>query len=50
MITRIHMQDQVRNRIKELNTDTHRVDWNEFLQNIVTLSIVTLFLLLGLSW
>lgn len=50
MMTRIHMQDQVHNRIDEL-TDKHgAINWDEFFQNVVTLTIVTIFLLLGLSW
>ncbi len=49
MMTRIHMQDQVENRIKELMQDNQALKRSEFLQDIVTLCIVTIFLLLGLS-
>ncbi|WP_160172743.1 hypothetical protein [Methylomarinum vadi] len=50
MMPRIHMQDQVHNRIKELMNETHRHDWDEIFQNIATLTLVTIFLTLGLSW
>ncbi len=49
MMTRIHMQDQVHNRIKELMNEK-RHDWDEIFQNAATLTLVTLFLTLGLSW
>lgn len=50
MMNRFHMQDQVNNRIEELMRNHHSDDVNEMLQNAVTLAIVSLFLLLGLSW
>ena len=50
MMTRVHMQDQIHNRIEELNKENQHIDWDDVAQNIVTLSIVTIFLLLGLSW
>ena len=50
MMTRVHMQDQVENRIKDLMRDNQAIKRSEFLQDIVTLCIVTVFLLLGLSW
>jgi hypothetical protein len=50
MMTRIHMQDQINNRIEELMKENHVVSWDEWFQNIVTVAIVTVFLLLGLSW
>ncbi len=50
MINRIHMQDQVQDRIKDLMRHEHLTELNELLQNIVTLAIVSVFLLLGLSW
>lgn len=50
MMSRFHMQDQIENRIDELSDDSHELNLEEVLQNIVTLSIVTVFLFLGLSW
>ena len=50
MINRIHMQDQVHNRIKDITKNRHSEDLEELFQNIATLAIVTTFLLLGLSW
>ncbi len=50
MINRIHMQDQVQDRIKDLMRQEHLTELNELLQNVVTLAIVSVFLLLGLSW
>ena len=49
MMTQVHMQDQVDNRIKDLMRDNQAIKGSEFLQDIVTLCIVTVFLLLGLS-
>lgn len=50
MNSRIHMQDQVTNRIEELMCDKHAIDWNDVLQNIVTATIVSAFFMLGLNW
>jgi hypothetical protein len=50
MINRIHMQDQVQNRIKDITNNRHSENLEELFQNIVTLAIVSTFLLLGLSW
>jgi hypothetical protein len=50
MMNRIHMQDQVHDRIKDLMRHEHLAHLDELLQNIVTLAIVSVFLLLGLSW
>ncbi len=50
MMTRIHMQDQVHNRINDLMNDKPAVDWDEIFQNAVTLALVILFMTLGLSW
>jgi hypothetical protein len=44
------MQDQIHNRIEEFSKHSQHLDWDEMLQNIATLSIVTIFLLFGLSW
>ncbi len=51
MITRIHMQDQIHNRIEELMNEKKFYDWNELFQNISTLSLLLIFMsiVLGLS-
>jgi hypothetical protein len=50
MMNRIHMQDQIHNRIKDITNNEHSASRDELLQNIATLAIVSTFLLLGLSW
>ncbi len=50
MITRIHMQDQIHNRIDELMNEKHPYDWDEVFQNATTFSLIVLFITLGLSW
>jgi hypothetical protein len=50
MMTKTHMQDQVANRIERFMHEDHLLDVDEVLQNVATLSIVAVFLLLGLNW
>jgi len=50
MQSRTHMQDQIHNRIEELMNDHSSYDWDEIFQNAATLSLVILFMTLGLSW
>ncbi len=50
MQPRIHMQDQIQNRIDELMNEKQPYDWDEIFQNAATLSLVILFMTLGLSW
>lgn len=50
MMTRIHMQDQVHNRIEELMKENEPIAKEKLFQDTATLAIVTVFLLLGLSW
>ncbi len=50
MMTRIHMQDQIDNRIEELMNEKHHIDWDEVFQNATTLSLIILFVTLGISW
>lgn len=50
MMNRIHMQDQVHNRIEDITNNGHSASLEELFQNIATLAIVSIFLLLGLSW
>jgi hypothetical protein len=50
MITHIHMQDQINNRIEELMNEKNHYDWDEIFQNATTFSLLVLFLSLGLSW
>jgi len=49
MMTRIHMQDQIHNRIDELMNEKNYFDWNELLQNITTLSLLIVFITVGLG-
>ncbi|NOQ77754.1 MAG: hypothetical protein GQ475_08210 [Methylococcaceae bacterium] len=44
------MQDQIHNRIEDLMNEGSPYDWDEIFQNAVTLSLVILFMTLGLSW
>jgi hypothetical protein len=48
MITRIHMQDQIHNRIDELMNEKKFYNWNELFQNITTLSLIIVFITFGL--
>lgn len=50
MILKTHMQDQMTNRIEEIMHEEHLLNIDEVLQNVATLSIVAVFLLLGLNW
>jgi hypothetical protein len=50
MQTRTHMQDQIHNRIDDLMNEHSTYDWDEIFQNAATLSLVILFMTLGLSW
>ncbi len=49
MITRIHMQDQIHNRIDELMNEKKFYNWNELFQNITTLSLIIVFITFGLG-
>jgi len=44
------MQDQINNRIEDLMNEKTSYDWDEIFQNAATLSLVILFMTLGLSW
>jgi len=50
MMTRIHMQDQITNRIEELMSERQQHQWDGLFQNVATIMIVAVFLLLGLNW
>ncbi|MCF6203039.1 MAG: hypothetical protein L3J59_05105 [Methylococcaceae bacterium] len=53
MLTPTHMQDQIHNRIEELMNEKKELesfDWDEVFQNVVTLSLIVLFMTLGLNW
>jgi len=50
MMTRMHMQDQITNRIEELMSEKQRHEWDGTFQNVATIMIVAVFLLLGLHW
>jgi hypothetical protein len=42
-MTRVHMHDQVRNRVENIMPETKTVNWDEILQNITMLGILSLF-------
>jgi len=44
------MQDQIHNRIDDIMNEHSNYDWDEIFQNAATLSLVILFMTLGLSW
>ncbi|MEO1879699.1 MAG: hypothetical protein ABGX40_06955 [Methylococcales bacterium] len=50
MITHIHMQDQINNRIEILMDEKKDYDWDEIFQNATTFLLLVLFMTLGLSW
>ena len=50
MLPHTHMQDQVHDRIKEIMGENHRYKLDDILQNLATLMIIIVFLLLGLNW
>ncbi len=50
MKTRTHMQDQIHNRIDDLMNENTHYDWDEVFQNAATLSLVIVFMTLGISW
>lgn len=50
MSTRQHMQDQVHNRIEVLMDENNTYDWDELFQNAATITIIIVFIALGLNW
>lgn len=50
MSTRIHMQDQVYNRIEEIMNEKKSYNWDEVFQNATTFSLIIVFISFGLSW
>ena len=50
MMTHIHMQDQIKNRIDNIMFDERMHKFEEYLQTITTFIIVFVFLAFGLSW
>jgi len=50
MQSRTPMQDQINNRIEDLMNEHSTIDWDEVFQNATTLSLVILFMTLGLNW
>ncbi len=50
MLTQIHMQDQIDNRIEELMNEKSLFNWDEIFQNASTFSLIVLFITLGLGW
>lgn len=49
-MTRIHMQDQIQNRIAELMNEKNTYDWDAVFQDAATFSVIMLFMALGLNW
>lgn len=45
---RVHMHDQVRNRVENIMPETRVVNWNEILQNITMLGILGVFFIFSL--
>lgn len=50
MITKIHMQDQVNNRINDLMNDENLTISDELLQLLVSVTTVIFFLVAGVHW
>ena len=50
MLPRIHMQDQVHDRIKDIMGEKVRFKLENVMQNLITLMIIIVFLMLGLNW
>lgn len=50
MTTRVHMQDQVTNRIEMIMQDHARPTLDDYAQTAVTVLIVFVFMTLGLAW
>lgn len=50
VMTRIHMQDQIQNRIEELMDEKNSFDWNALFQHLIALYFIFLFMTIGLSW
>jgi hypothetical protein len=48
-MTRLHMHDQVRNRVEHIMTANEKpVNWDEVMQNITTLGILGVFFMFSL--
>ena len=50
MITHIHMQDQIHNRIDDLMSEGKLDNWSELLQNVATLALIVIFMVVGINW
>ena len=50
MATRIHMQDQVKNRIESFMRNDRLPTIGDYAQTALTLLIVFIFLVFGLNW
>lgn len=50
MITKIHMQDQINNRINDLMDDNKLSRTDELLQIFISLTTVVIFLVAGVNW
>lgn len=54
MISNIHKQDQIHNRVDDLmieeNNNQNQFDWDEVFQNAATFSLIIVFMTLGLNY
>ncbi|MEO1867737.1 MAG: hypothetical protein ABGX69_06120 [Methylococcales bacterium] len=50
MITKIHMQDQINNRINDLMNDNKLSRTDELVQIFIGLTTVVIFLVAGVHW
>jgi hypothetical protein len=50
MITKIHMQDQINNRINDLMRDDKLSKTDELLQIFISLTTVVMILIVGVHW
>jgi hypothetical protein len=46
---RVHMNDQIRNRVEHIMSETKSVNWDEVLQNITMLGIMGIFIVAKLN-
>lgn len=49
MMPRIHMQDQVHDRIKDIMGEK-RLTVQDIMQQLTNLAVIVIFLLIGLNW
>ncbi|SJM89008.1 hypothetical protein CRENPOLYSF1_10027 [Crenothrix polyspora] len=47
-MTPVHMHDQVRNRVDNIMMEPKTINWDEVMQNVITLGILSLFFMCNL--